>query len=302
MSQDHPPDGIAQYNIAAIRNLIRDAFTAEDLKRFCKDRPLFSSIPDHFGSNFSLMQMIDVTVEQCEKRALLSDLLAAIQEANPRRYSRFERRLLIEPERGDAAACETTPAAPSPPLGADVPGSTPLLTQQAGDGEQLPLVEIVTPPGQRVRGWLTQVLRDPAWQGVAALITFVALVVALCTWFWPDIGAILFPTPMPTHSPSAYGAFCIRQSNREPTVIPDGEGIEVTPKEPLILGLCTADGLPVSNVTCKWESSSTGHIANSHGCVDVVYQAPNSAPDILTLTVTDTTAIRQLSLTIIVKP
>ena len=47
------------------------------------------------------------------------------------------------------------------------------------------------------RTWdkVKQILRDPVWQGIGAAITIVGLIVALGTWFWPDIRPLLFPTP-----------------------------------------------------------------------------------------------------------
>ena len=46
-----------QYNIAAIRNLIRDAFTAKELWRFCQDRPAFRPVLVHFGPSFSFADL-----------------------------------------------------------------------------------------------------------------------------------------------------------------------------------------------------------------------------------------------------
>lgn len=113
---------------------------------------------------------------------------------------------------------------------------------------------------------------------------------------WPWSRAT--PLPTPVHS-----AFCIRRGDSEELTVNDGAEITVQPKEPLILSLCTSDGTPVPLKTCHWQSSSTGHIDNPDGCVDVIYHAPSSDTDILILTVNDTSAaIKQLSLTIVVKP
>ncbi|MBN1139102.1 MAG: hypothetical protein JXM73_21155 [Anaerolineae bacterium] len=83
---NHPCDdeGNADgHNIATIRVLIRDTFTAETLSRFCHDRPLFQPIRHHFGPKFSFEEMIDALIEQCEKRALLPDLLSALLTYEP---------------------------------------------------------------------------------------------------------------------------------------------------------------------------------------------------------------------------
>jgi tetratricopeptide (TPR) repeat protein len=85
---DTPP-----YNIAVVRNLIRDAFTDDDLRRFCQDRPLFRFILSYFSSRFSFEDMIETVIEQCQTRALLPDLLTAVREHNPRQYHRYSDQL-----------------------------------------------------------------------------------------------------------------------------------------------------------------------------------------------------------------
>ena len=46
-------------DIAEIRILLTAAFTPEDLRRFCQDRPLFQPIVAEFGPAHGLNQMID---------------------------------------------------------------------------------------------------------------------------------------------------------------------------------------------------------------------------------------------------
>lgn len=82
------------YDTAAIRSLLRAAFTAADLRRFCHDRPVFRFIVSKFGPAFSFEDMIETVIEQCEKQALFPDLLAAIREHNPRQYERYCDQLL----------------------------------------------------------------------------------------------------------------------------------------------------------------------------------------------------------------
>ncbi len=84
MSPDGAPD------LAAARRLLEAAFTADDLRRFCQDRPVFRFLLLHFGPGFSFAQMIDVVLEQCQTQALLPELLAAVREANPRQYERYQ--------------------------------------------------------------------------------------------------------------------------------------------------------------------------------------------------------------------
>lgn len=81
------------YNIGAIRELLLAAFTAKELRRFCQDHPLFRPIIEQFGSGSSLQDMVDRTIDYCETRVLFDQLLAEIQEQNPRRYVLFQRQL-----------------------------------------------------------------------------------------------------------------------------------------------------------------------------------------------------------------
>lgn len=78
-----------QYNIAAIRNLLREAFTAQDLWRFCQERPAFQPVLLHFPFNATPAQMIDALTEYCRTQVLFDELLAEIRIANPRQYERY---------------------------------------------------------------------------------------------------------------------------------------------------------------------------------------------------------------------
>lgn len=77
------------YNIATIRNLLRDAFTPKDLRRFCEDRSLFAPMLSRFPSDLVLEDMIDVVIEYCQKQGLLAELLEAIKIFNPRQYEKY---------------------------------------------------------------------------------------------------------------------------------------------------------------------------------------------------------------------
>jgi formylglycine-generating enzyme required for sulfatase activity len=82
-----------EYDLAAVRSLLREAFTADDLRRFCQDRPGFRFLVRHFGPKFSFEDMIEAVIEQCRVRAMLPDLLAALQDYNPRQYQAHADRL-----------------------------------------------------------------------------------------------------------------------------------------------------------------------------------------------------------------
>jgi formylglycine-generating enzyme required for sulfatase activity len=76
-------------DIAKIRQLLLAAFTPEDLRRFCYDRPTFRPIVPHFGSGHGLTDMVDRVVEYCDRHVLLDGLLTEVRQYNPRQYARF---------------------------------------------------------------------------------------------------------------------------------------------------------------------------------------------------------------------
>ncbi|MBN1658438.1 MAG: SIR2 family protein [Anaerolineae bacterium] len=80
-------------HLAAIRALLRAAFTPQDLRRFCEDRPLFRPIVDEFGPAHGLNDMVDEVVTYSSKHLLLNELLAAVKAVNPRQYTCFQEQL-----------------------------------------------------------------------------------------------------------------------------------------------------------------------------------------------------------------
>jgi hypothetical protein len=86
-------DETQTYNLAAIRELLRAAFDAESLRRFCHDRPDFRPILDDLGPDASLNQIIDQLLPYCEQRGLFRQLLAEVREVNPDQHARFAPRL-----------------------------------------------------------------------------------------------------------------------------------------------------------------------------------------------------------------
>jgi hypothetical protein len=82
-----------EYNLATTRELLLAAFTAEELRRFCHDRPTFYPIVDRFGPEYGLDDMVDEVITYCEKHLLFDELLAEIKEYNPKQYARFAPRV-----------------------------------------------------------------------------------------------------------------------------------------------------------------------------------------------------------------
>jgi formylglycine-generating enzyme required for sulfatase activity/CHAT domain-containing protein len=77
------------YNISTIRQLLLAAFTAEELRRFCQDRPTFRPLVDRFSPNHSLVDMVDEVIDYCETKLLFDEILAQVRDENPHQYRRF---------------------------------------------------------------------------------------------------------------------------------------------------------------------------------------------------------------------
>ena len=89
------PETAQGYDLAAVRDLLLAAFTAEDLRRLflytsnTELRPL----TEEFSPADGLAAMVDRVIQFCLARALFPDLLREVEQANPDQYARFESRL-----------------------------------------------------------------------------------------------------------------------------------------------------------------------------------------------------------------
>jgi formylglycine-generating enzyme required for sulfatase activity len=77
-------------NIAQIRKLLTEAFTADELRRFCLDHRIFQPIVAEFGPGLGLDDMVDKVIDFCRTRLVWDDLLAAVKEERLAQYTRFE--------------------------------------------------------------------------------------------------------------------------------------------------------------------------------------------------------------------
>jgi formylglycine-generating enzyme required for sulfatase activity len=77
------------YNVFAIRNLIRDAFTPDELRLFCQDRPILRPCLDYVSVYGSHEDMVEALISYCQSRELFSELLAEIREYNPKQFARY---------------------------------------------------------------------------------------------------------------------------------------------------------------------------------------------------------------------
>jgi len=71
------------YDSGAIRKLLGEAFTARDLRRFCQSYSRLRPIVRYFGPDAAQWDMIDITIEYCQKWSLVPELLARVREFSP---------------------------------------------------------------------------------------------------------------------------------------------------------------------------------------------------------------------------
>jgi hypothetical protein len=86
------------YDIQTIRQLLREAFTQEELRRACLDSAALRPVVDDFGFKYSLNDMVDVIIDYCRRRLLFDDLLEMVERLNPAQFARFKPRLTSSAE------------------------------------------------------------------------------------------------------------------------------------------------------------------------------------------------------------
>jgi hypothetical protein len=157
--------------IPAIRNLIRDAFTHADLRRFCQDRAEFR--PVSFSENASLDDMSDALIEYCRTQVLFAELLAEIEKINENQYQRHYEAIygasLIQPR-------AEPPARPQPTLPSSLPGWVDreeelALFEQMLAGEMPKRLLRILDDGERGKTWLLwRILHDCRQRGTPIVL------------------------------------------------------------------------------------------------------------------------------------
>ncbi len=84
------------YDLASVRDLLSEAFSPEELRRFLYDSPTFRPVIARISSQASLGEMVDVVIEYAYRQLLLAELLNAVKRSNPRQYARFEPYVRLE--------------------------------------------------------------------------------------------------------------------------------------------------------------------------------------------------------------
>ena len=80
-----------KWNTAAIRDLLRAAFSPNELTTLCFDN--FPDVHEQFAPGMTKPQMVQLLLDYCIRHEQVEVLLAAVQKANPAQYRRFEGQL-----------------------------------------------------------------------------------------------------------------------------------------------------------------------------------------------------------------
>lgn len=78
---------MSQYDRRAIRKLLTEAFSEEDLSYFCYD--YFREVYDRFSAGMSAKAKIQSLIEYCDRNNSFDWLLTLVKEANPAKYAEF---------------------------------------------------------------------------------------------------------------------------------------------------------------------------------------------------------------------
>jgi hypothetical protein len=112
-----PPAGVPQperlsldqLDPAALRGLLKDAFTPQELRRFCYDHDEFRDVLDQFGPDAGINEMVDELITYCDKGLLFSELLSKVRDYNRRQYDRYAGRLYRDVPGASPASGGETP-------------------------------------------------------------------------------------------------------------------------------------------------------------------------------------------------
>ena len=76
------------YDTAAIRDLLLNAFSPQELRWFCQDRELFRPIVVRFSEKHGLDDMVGEVVDYCRTRLLWEELLDELEQVRPKQVVR----------------------------------------------------------------------------------------------------------------------------------------------------------------------------------------------------------------------
>lgn len=79
-----------RYHLKKIRTLLIEGFTAEELRRFCYDTPIFRPVYDELAQSTGKAEIVDHLIEYADQKFLLEKLLALVKVRNPARYEKYQ--------------------------------------------------------------------------------------------------------------------------------------------------------------------------------------------------------------------
>jgi len=86
--------GQSTYQLRNIRKLLTTAFSDEELRQLCYDESQFRPVYEQFSTGMGKNQMVQRLLEYCERKGLLGDLLAIVEEEVPSAYNDFASKLV----------------------------------------------------------------------------------------------------------------------------------------------------------------------------------------------------------------
>jgi hypothetical protein len=91
------------YQLKNIRTLLREGFSAEELRRLCFEHAAFRPVYDQLAGGSGKAEIIDRLLEYATQMLKMEELLALLQALNPARYARRQ------PYLADQAGAGPTP-------------------------------------------------------------------------------------------------------------------------------------------------------------------------------------------------
>lgn len=99
-TRQHGNDKSQPYNTAAIRQLLTEALSDEDLTFCCYD--YFRAVYRQFSAGMSFKAKVQRLIEYCERHALFEKLLYLVQDLNPNKFTQFAPQIGISLDRPPA--------------------------------------------------------------------------------------------------------------------------------------------------------------------------------------------------------
>jgi hypothetical protein len=81
--------GQPTYNLKNIRKMITAAFDDGELQDLCFDTPAFRPVTEQFSTGMAKTDIVRRLIGFSERKGLMPELLAMVEEENPRQYAQF---------------------------------------------------------------------------------------------------------------------------------------------------------------------------------------------------------------------